>query len=182
MVKKKLEKAVFFDRDGVLVVPNIKNGKSFAPRKIKDFKIYKSSVEQVNIIKNLGYKIFVVTNQPDVSRGVILKKTLNKMHYNLKKKLKIDKIFTCVHTPEKKCKCRKPSPTMILRAANTYGINLKKSFLVGDRLTDIVSGKKAGCRTVFIDRNYKEKKPINQDVSVSNLKEATKFIKLNTFQ
>ena len=60
MVKKKLEKAVFFDRDGVLVVPSIKNGKSFAPRKIKDFKIYKNSAKQVNIIKNLGYKISLI--------------------------------------------------------------------------------------------------------------------------
>ena len=65
---------------------------------------------------------------------------------------------------------------MILNAAKLYKIDLKKSFLVGDRLSDIISGKKAGCRTIFINRNYKEKKPYNQETSVTNLEEATNYI------
>ena len=122
------------------------------------------------------FKVFVITNQPDVGRGLIKKETLKKMHKSLKKNIKINKIFTCIHKPEKKCKCRKPSPEMIFKAAKLYKIDLKKSFLIGDRLSDILSGKKAGCRTVFINRNYKEKKPNNQETSVANLEEATKYI------
>ena len=176
MVRK--NKAVFLDRDGVLTIPKIKNGKSYAPTKVKDFKIYKNTNKQIAKLKKLGFKTLVVTNQPDVNRGIISKKILNKMHTYLKKKIKINKVFTCPHKPEELCKCRKPSPNMILKAAVLYNINLKKSFMIGDRKIDILSGKKAGCKTIFIDKNYKEKKPTTQNFTAANLKLAVKYIEL----
>jgi len=169
-------KAVFLDRDGVLVKSFVKNGKAFAPTQLKDFKIYKYSNKCIKTLNSFGFKTIVVTNQPDVGRNIISKKTLNKMHTSLKKNIEINKIYTCIHTPQQNCKCRKPNPGMLFKAAKTYKINLKKSYMIGDRLMDILCGNKAGCKTIFINRNYKEKKPLSQIVSVKNLKEATKCI------
>ena len=98
------------------------------------------------------------------------------MHKLLKKKTSINKIYTCTHTPDQYCDCRKPKPGMIISAAKKYKINLKKSYMVGDRSIDIQCGKKAGCKTIFINRNYIEKKPKSQNISVKSLKEATSYI------
>ena len=92
-----LNKAVFLDRDGVLVKSLIKNKKGYAPKNLKDFKVYKESKNSVEILNSLGFKIFVVTNQPDVGKKIISKKTLNKMHKILKKKVKIKKIYTYLY-------------------------------------------------------------------------------------
>lgn len=174
-------KAVFLDRDGVLVKSFVKKGKAFAPIKFKDFKIYKDSEKCIKKLNSLGFMTIVITNQPDVGKKIISKLTLNRMHIALKKKTKINKIYTCIHTSEQKCKCRKPKPGMLFQAARVNRINLKKSYMIGDRTIDILCGQKAGCKTIFINRKYKEKKPINQIVSVKNLKEATNCI-INTLE
>ena len=171
-----LNKAVFLDRDGVLVKSIIKNRKGYAPRKLKDFKVYKDSSASVEKLNSLGFKIFVVTNQPDVRKKKISKRTLSKMHKILKKKVNIKKIYTCVHSLNEKCSCRKPMTGMLLKAAKTYKINLKKSYMVGDRESDILCGEKVGCKTIFINRNYDEKKPKYQIASVKNIKEAASCI------
>jgi D-glycero-D-manno-heptose 1,7-bisphosphate phosphatase len=172
-------KAVFLDRDGVLVKSQIKNRKAYAPKTFKDFKIYKDSSRCIKKLSSKGYKTIVVTNQPDVEKKIITKKTLNKMHLFLKKKIKVNKIYTCTHTSKKNCKCRKPKPGMLIKAAELNNINLKKSYMIGDRSSDILCGKRVGCKTIFIDRNYKEQKPKTQNVSVKNLKEATNYILKN---
>ena len=171
-----INKAVFLDRDGVIVKANVRNGKAYAPTKIKDFKIYKFSADCIYKLKKKGFKTIVVTNQPDVGKNIISKNTLKKMHIALKKKTKVNQIYTCVHTSKEKCKCRKPLPGMLIKAGKQHKINFKKSYMVGDRLVDIKCGKKVGCKTIFINRNYKEKKPSNNIQSVKNLKEATDTI------
>ena len=171
-----LNKAVFLDRDGVLVKSLIKNKKGYAPLSLQDFKIYKHSKKCVKKLKSLGFKIFVVTNQPDIGKKLLRKKELNKMHKILKKKTNIKKIYTCTHTSEQYCACRKPKPGMLIKAAKVYNIDLKKSYMVGDRAIDITCGRRAGCKTIFINRNYIEKKPKYQNASFKNLLEATNYI------
>jgi len=173
MVKKK---AVFLDRDGVLVKSIVRKGKGYAPTNLKNFRIYKDSFKCIKVLNSLGFKTIVVTNQPDVERKLISNKTLKKMHNLLKKKTKVTKIFFCPHTLEAKCKCRKPRTGMLNKASQMFNINFKKSYMVGDRSIDIDCGNKVGCKSIFIDRNYLEKKPLKQIVSVRNIKEATKFI------
>ena len=99
MVATNKSKAIFFDRDGVLVKSIIKN-KTFAVKKVADFKIYKNASNLINKVVNKGYKIFIITNQPDVEKGSITLKVLNEMHKKLSKKIKVDKIFTCIHKPK----------------------------------------------------------------------------------
>ena len=92
----------------------------------------------------------VVTNQPDVGKKLISKDTLKKMHTSLMKKTKINKIYTCTHTAQQKCKCRKPMSGMLIKAAKVDQINLKKSYMIGDRAMDILCGSKAFYIIFFI--------------------------------
>jgi D-glycero-D-manno-heptose 1,7-bisphosphate phosphatase len=171
-----LNKAVFLDRDGVINKPMIIDGKSYAPRSLKDFKIFPKVKNDVKKLKNKGFKVFVITNQPDIGNKLIKKKTLQEMHRVLKKKVPIDKIYYCPHTRSDKCKCRKPKPGMIIEASKESKIYLKESYLVGDRKTDIDAGLKVGCKTIFVENDYYEKKPVKQEKTVKSLHAAVKYI------
>ncbi len=173
MVKKR---AVFLDRDGVIVKSIIKKGKGYAPTTLKNFRIYKDSDRCIKVLNSKGFKTIVVTNQPDVERKLISHNTLRKMHKILKNKTEVTKIFFCPHTSKNKCNCRKPKTGMLLKASRMLNINLKKSYMIGDRKIDIICGNRAGCKSIFINRNYIEKKPTTQIASVKNIYEATNFI------
>jgi len=171
-----LNKAVFLDRDGVINKPIIINGKGYAPRLLKDFKIFPKVKSDIKKLKNKGFKVFVITNQPDIGNKLLKKKTLNEMHSFLKAKVSIDKIYCCSHTRNDRCKCRKPKPGMIIKASNESKINLKESYMVGDRKIDIDAGLKAGCKTIFVNNNYYEKRPTKQEKTVKSLHAAVKYI------
>jgi D-glycero-D-manno-heptose 1,7-bisphosphate phosphatase len=171
-----LSKVIFLDRDGVINKPWIKNGKGYAPRFLKDFKIYSSVKSDIKKLKENGYKVFVITNQPDVNNKLIKKKTLNAMHKILKKKVLVDKILYCPHDKKENCKCRKPKTGLIKNAIKGKKIYLKKSYMIGDRASDIEAGIKAGCKTIFINKNYSESKPKKQDKTVKSLNAAVNYI------
>ena len=171
-----MNKAVFLDRDGVINKPIIIDGKCYAPRLLKDFKILPKVKSDIKKLKNKGFKVFVITNQPDIGNKLLKKKTLNEMHSLLKAKVPIDKIYFCPHTRNDRCKCRKPKPGMIIKASNDSKIRLKESYVVGDRKTDIDAGLKVGCKTIFVNNNYYEKKPTKQEKTVKSLHTAVKYI------
>lgn len=153
MVKKKT-KAIFFDRDGVLNRSLVVNGKPKAPNKFKDFKIYKNLEKSFLKLHN-DYLIYVVTNQPDFNK-VKSRNTVHKMHKKLKKKLIIDKIFCC-YDIEDSSENKKPNIGLIKDLLKKQKLNLLKSFVVGDRWRDIDFAHNLNCRSIFIDRKYKEK-------------------------
>ena len=128
-----IDKAVFLDRDGVLNNIFIKDGLPFSPSKYEDLKILPGVEDSIIKLKQLDFLCIIVTNQPDVSRGKIEKKTVIKMNDYLNKELKLDDIFVCFHDDIDKCECRKPKPGLILEAAKKWNINLKKSYMIGDR-------------------------------------------------
>ena len=170
MVNK--NKAIFLDRDGVLSVPFILNKKSFAPRRFEDFKLYPFVKKYLNLLKKKNFFLIVVTNQPDISNNLVKLSVVNKMHQKLMK-LPIDDIYICPHSKKQNCNCRKPKTGMIRNAVKKYKINVKKSFLVGDRITDIEAGLKMNCKNIFINRNYNEKKPNPKRVTyVKSFKQA----------
>jgi len=171
-----LNRAVFLDRDGVINKAITIDGKGYAPRLLKDFKIFPKVKNDVIKLKKRGFKVFVITNQPDIGNKLIKKKTLNEMHSFLKAKVPIDKIYFCPHTKNDRCKCRKPKPGMIIKASNESKIYLKESYVVGDRKIDIDAGLKAGCKTIFVNNNYYEKKPTKQEKTVKSLHAAVKYI------
>lgn len=178
---RKIYRAIFLDRDGVIVKPKVKNRKSYAPIAFKDFKIYKNIKKKILLLKKLGFKIIVITNQPDVENKKISLKLINKMHRYLSKNLFLDGIYTCVHSQDSNCECRKPKIGLFLKAANSKKILLKKSYMIGDRKSDIDAGIRAGCSSIFVDRNYLETKPKNQIFTAKNFNMAANFIIKNEY-
>ena len=170
-------RAVFLDRDGVVVVPEFREGRSFAPIRLADFRLYEEAEASVHRLKAAGYKIFVVTNQPDVGAGKVQRRVVESMHEIMFSKLPIDDLRVCFHKREDKCSCRKPAPGMLLDLMKLHAIVPSLSFMVGDRASDVEAGAGAGCRTVFIDLGYtSEKKPQYADFNVNSLDEAVTAI------
>ena len=175
MVEKN-NRAVFIDRDGVLVKTNVIDGKSYAVRSLNNFDIFPEATAALTTLKSNGYLVIVVTNQPDVGNKLIKKSVIEAMHTKLTSELLIDAIFTCYHRQNEGCICRKPKPGMLLEAAANHHIDLSKSFMIGDRKSDIDAGQAVGCYSIFIDRDYVEPKPINPDGIVKDIKEASNLI------
>ena len=175
-MNKNLNPAVFLDRDGVLCRTTVCNGKPYAPQHLKDFILLPNAYRSVKLLKQLGFKVIVVTNQPDIGNGLVSSKVVDDMHRKLYAKTKVDDIFMCAHRQDEGCNCRKPKAGMLFAASDKHGIDLKRSFMVGDRTGDIKAGQEVGCRTIFIDRRYKEPRPSKTDATVKSLQSATVFI------
>ena len=175
-MNKVLCPAVFLDRDGVLSRSIVRNGKSFAPRSLKDFILMPNSHRSVMLLKQFGFKVIVVTNQPDIGNGLVTLAVVELMHQKLLEKIMVDDVFLCAHRQDEGCDCRKPKPGMLLAASVKHGIDLKKSFIIGDRSIDIEAGQRAGCKTIFIDRHYKEPGPMHAETKVTSLQSAVAYI------
>lgn len=154
------QKAVFVDRDGTInkYVGFLKN--------IDQFELIDGVAEAFREINQLGYLIIVITNQPVIARGDVSIEELETIHMKMETLLGqrgayIDDLFYCPHHPHKgfggerpeykvECNCRKPKPGLILQAAAKYNIDLKRSWMVGDGINDMLAGQNAGCRTAYI--------------------------------
>jgi D-glycero-D-manno-heptose 1,7-bisphosphate phosphatase len=130
----------------------------------------------MNALHNAGFLLIVVTNQPDVARGTLSIIEVDKVNDHLKRVLPIDEIRVCYHDDVDMCHCRKPLPGLLLDAAETHGIDLTISYMIGDRWRDIEAGLSAGCKTLFIDYGYPEKQPEHADHHVDSLSTAATII------
>lgn len=166
--------AVFLDRDGVLSIPEFRDGRSYAARCLADFHLYDDAPESVRRMKAAGYLVVVVTNQPDVGNGLVRRGEVEAMHRQMESTLPLDRVEVCYHAQSEGCACRKPKPGMLLSAAAALGIDVARSIMVGDRNSDMTAGRAAGCATtVLIDRGYRDERPQNADHVVLTLAEAT---------
>jgi len=152
-------KAVFLDRDGVLNESVVRDGKPYPPARVEEFRIYPDAAGALARLKAAGYRLIVVTNQPDVGRGTTPRSTVDSINAALESALPVDEILVCWHDDRDACDCRKPKPGLLLEASARHGIDLQQSFMVGDRWRDIDCGAAAGCRSVLIDRGYRERAP-----------------------
>jgi len=169
-------RAVFLDRDGVLTVPEFRDGRSFAPRRLEEFRLYDDAAEATSQLKAAGFRLIVVTNQPDVGYGRTPLDTVEEMHRRLASLLPVDAIEACYHRRDDGCDCRKPKPGMLRRAAARFAIDCTRSFMVGDRSSDVAAGRSMGCRTVFIDFGYRNEHPEGADFVATSLAEATRIV------
>lgn len=165
-----MKKAVFLDRDGVI-------NKNERPVNLPEELILFPKVGVAIRLLNLaGYLVFVVTNQGGVGLGYLSEKDLKHIHDKMEDDLKtagahIHEIQACIHKPHEGCTCRKPDAGMLTTLADKYDIDLPNSYMVGDRLTDIEAGDKAGTRTIFIgDEN------VDADFVTESLYEAVQWI------
>ena len=170
----KKNKAFFFDRDGILNKSIIKNRKPFSPRFPRELVLNRELLNFIKKLKKKGYLIIVISNQPDIKKGKLSNYSLKFMNYVIKNYFLIDDIYICPHGKNDTCECRKPKPGMLKEAAKKWNIELKKSFLIGDRCKDIMAGAIMNCTTIFIDYNYDEPKPKNYNYNFLNI---TKMIK-----
>jgi D-glycero-D-manno-heptose 1,7-bisphosphate phosphatase len=171
-----LKPAVFLDRDGVVVVPQFGDGKSYAPRRLADFRLYPEAASSLWQLKQAGFLLAVVTNQPDVGNGLTPRSEVDAMHEIMVRELPVDAVRVCFHGQGEGCDCRKPKPGMILEIAAEFGIDLTRSFMVGDRKSDVEAGRSAGCATVFLDLDYAEPAPEAPDYVVRSIAEAADVI------
>jgi D-glycero-D-manno-heptose 1,7-bisphosphate phosphatase len=169
-------RAVFLDRDGVLNRSLVRNGKPIAPRRLAEFRLLPGASAAVARVKAAGFLAIVVTNQPDVGHGLIPAQELADMHARLSEKVPVDAILVCPHRQDAGCSCRKPKPGLIRRAMRRWRADPARSYMVGDRWSDIVAGRAAGLYTVFVDRGYSEVLTERPDVTVRSLREAVSHI------
>ena len=121
-------RAVFLDRDGVINANLERNGRPVAPMTLAEFQLLPSVADAVRRLKDRGYVIIVITNQPDVANGLTPRSTVEAMHELIRAELAVDDIKTCFHNDAAGCACRKPKPGMILQAAAAHGIDLSRSY------------------------------------------------------
>jgi len=162
-----MNKAVFLDRDGVII-------KDVNLLTDSDAIFFFNGVpDALNKLKNSGFKLIVVSNQTVVARGLATENDVKKINSKIKRKIvelggpTFDKIYFCPHHPNatlpeyrKKCECRKPRTGMFFQAATDYNIDLSSSYMIGDRITDIVAGKDAGCKTILLESGMHKEKTI----------------------
>jgi D-glycero-D-manno-heptose 1,7-bisphosphate phosphatase len=170
------QRAVFLDRDGVLNRPVVRDGLPFPPANADEFILYPDVAEGCAQLKEAGFLLILVTNQPDVGRGTQRRESVDAMHAALRAAVpSVDGIEVCFHAGSRHgepCDCRKPKPGMLLRAAASHDIDLERSFFIGDRWRDVDCAHAAGCRAVFIDHGYREPLREKPEVVVSNFRDA----------
>lgn len=169
-------RAVFLDRDGVLNRAVVRGGKPYPPASAAEVEIVPGAAEALRQLKDAGFVLIVVSNQPDVARGTASRNDVERINAHLAERLPIDRFIMCYHDSGDGCDCRKPRPGMLLAGGREFGVDMAASFMVGDRWRDVEAGIAAGCRTVFIDYGYDEKRPEACDFRVSSTPEAAKAI------
>ena len=169
-----MNRAIFFDRDGVLNKLVKRDGGYYSPRDQSKFKIIPNSAEVTKQTNSLGYLNIVVSNQPDVARGYLNLDELEKMTRILVDELIIDDVFYCTHDESDLCSCRKPASGLFIQAAEKWKIDLQNSYMIGDTWKDIEAAKNANITSLLLDRVY------NLDCDspnrISSLKDILKYI------
>ena len=172
-----MKRAVFLDRDGVLARALVRNGNAYAPVTPDEMEMADDAPAALARLTAAGFLLVMVTNQPDVARGITRREDVETMHAALCAALPLDACYVCYHDDRAACDCRKPKPGMLLAAAAALNIDLAASFMVGDRWRDVDAGAAAGCRTVWIDRGYRERAPEHApDARVQTLTAAADWI------
>lgn len=179
-------RAVFLDRDGTI------NREVDILRRVGQLRILPGAAKAIKEINKLGFLAIIITNQAVIARGWRTEKELDQIHAVLVRRLaksgaKIDAIYYCPHHPEAnlkkyrvRCRCRKPKPGMIMKAARKFGVDPRRSFMVGDHTGDILAGKRAGAKTILVQTGYAGKdgrSDVKPDFMAKDLTEAVRIIR-----
>lgn len=171
-----MNRAVFLDRDGVLNRAFVRDGKPYPPDTLEQLEVLPGVAQALGRFRAAGFLNVVVTNQPDVASGKQRIEVVEAMHAYLRKNLALDAVKVCYHSDADDCLCRKPKPGMLLEAARELGIDLARSFMVGDRWRDVAAAQAAGCTAYFLQYGYAEKSPNKPYVAVKSLLEVAGLI------
>jgi len=167
-------RAVFLDRDGVINKVVFRDNRPGSPRSLQEFVFSDGILQATRKLRGYGFRIIVVSNQPDLARGEITKGILDLMTQKMRWKILIDDVLICPHDDIHQCSCRKPKPGMLLEAASRWNIDLSSSFIIGDSWKDMKAGKAAGCKTLILDAPYNQ--DVQCDFRAKSLSEAVNLI------
>ena len=169
-----LRPAVFLDRDGTLMKDVDYCGDP------KDVTVFEGAGEALRRLDQAGYKLVVITNQSGIGRGYFNEQQYRSVESELSRQLGeglIAATYYCPHLPADKCQCRKPSAEMVVRASHDLGLDLGRSFFVGDKRTDIECGRNSGVRTILVRTGYgKQTDPAAADFVAEDLPAAVQLI------
>lgn len=168
---------VFLDRDGVLnrcLVDT--SGTPVPPRGVGEIELLGGVEEACALLSRHGYRLVAVTNQPDVARGKQERAVVEEINEWLTSRLPLEDVRVCWHDDADGCDCRKPSPGLLLAAAEDAGVDLAECVMVGDRWRDIEAGRRAGCRTALVGTGYGEQLLSVPDFAAESLLEVALWI------
>jgi D-glycero-D-manno-heptose 1,7-bisphosphate phosphatase len=165
-------RAVFLDRDGVLNALVVRDGIAVSPRVLEDFAIVPDARASVARLKDAGFRVFVITNQPDIARGLMSNAVLDEMLCALRAEVPLDDIAVCTHDDADGCSCRKPRAGMLHTLAQRWQVDLRNSVVVGDSWRDMHAGRAASCKTVLLGAGKDEA----ADYSAASLGDAVDLI------
>lgn len=174
-----MNRAVFLDRDGVINCAVLRDGRPYPPPSAEELEFLPKVDEAIETLRRAGFRIIVITNQPDVATGAQRREVVEAIHERIRREFPIDDIKVCYHADQDGCACRKPKPGMILEAARQWSLDLDRSFMVGDRWRDIEAGQAAGCKAILIKCEYQERRAEKPDAIVDSLFEASSLILSN---
>ena len=174
-VDEVVNRAVFLDRDGVLNHAILREGKPHPPHDLGELRIVDEAAPALLRLREAGYRLIVVTNQPDVARGTQTRAAVDAINETLGEQMPVEEFVVCDHDGDA-CACRKPNPGMLLDAAKRHDLDLSRSFMIGDRWRDIAAGQRAGCTSLFIDHGYRERQPDPPFVRVPSIGAAADWI------
>jgi len=149
-------KAIFFDRDGVINKLVYREGGLFSPRKFDDFIFYEDVSSCINQLIDKGFLIFIISNQPDISRKKMLPEELEKIDSEINKKLNISQIYYSFDSEVVNGGSKKPSPKMVFEASDKWNIDLSKSYFLGDSEADIECAKNASVSFILVKRKHNQ--------------------------
>jgi len=172
-----IRRAIFLDRDGVLNEAIVRNGKPYPPASAAEVRLVEGAAEGMARLKELGFLLLVVTNQPDVARGAQTMEELGAINQVLEEALPLDAILICPHDSGDECPCRKPKPGLLLFGAEKFELSLPDCYMIGDRWRDMDAAEAAGVPGVWIDYAYRERGPaVPPAARVTSLRDAVEWI------
>jgi D-glycero-D-manno-heptose 1,7-bisphosphate phosphatase len=142
------------DRDGVLNEATVDDSGARSPRTLDEFVVVPDAPRCVHQLHDAGFVVLVATNQPDVARNRLNRAVLEQMHALLTEDVGVDRIYTCPHDNQDGCSCRKPETGLLVRAIAEYDLNVSNCWLIGDRWVDLLAARRAGLRSVLLERDY----------------------------
>lgn len=170
-----MKKALFLDRDGIVNEVVMRDSAISSPRSLDELVMIPDAIELAHFAKKLGYLLVLITNQPDVARGLLSRRELKKIHQKISEFIPFDRIEVCMSANDEYFR-RKPNPGMIIESADALRIDLSRSFFLGDGLKDLQAGKRAGVPTILLQTDYNRFIHGLADFNCNNFNEIQKII------
>lgn len=173
---KSRKKAVFLDRDGVINKSCYRGGVNSSPRKISELIFIDNIRETLDKLRNLNFELVVITNQPDISRGLMTQKDLSLINEAVRVETGLNNIYVCPHDNQDRCKCRKPKTGLIEQAISDLNLDTYRSYLIGDRESDVQAGITMNLRSILLTTNFNINQTVSNFIRCSDLYRAVEVI------